>query len=192
MATYFLDPDPVPSSYSQAYANDTIFVLDFDAGNSVVAVSNVSNVVITPYQRGVVVTANGGGILFSGAWSQGNTENIVYYDRPYGNDIQNVANVKYAFSEVPPDKYVTGINYSYASDTTASISFTANFVSGGSQSFATTKLIRFDTLAAYNFIINYYKDYITSNVYLANTYNVDVTWAKIDTSSITTDKEGYI
>lgn len=192
MATYFLDPDTLPDSYSQAYANDYIYVLDFDAGNSVVAVSNVSNVTITPYQRGVTVTANNTGILFSGAWSQGNTENIVYYDRPYGNDIQNVATVKYAFSEVPLEKFVTRVNYAYASDTTASISFTANFVSGGSQSFTTSKLIRFNVQAAYNFIINYYKDYITSNVYLANTYNVDITWAKIDSSSITTDKEGYI
>lgn len=192
MTTLFLDPATLPDSYSQVYANDYIYILDFDAGNSVVAVSNVSNVVISPYQRNVTVTANGGGIRFSGSWTQGNTENIVYYDRPYGNDIQNTATIKYSFDEVPPQKFVTQVNYAYVGDTTATISFNANFVTGGNQSFTTSKVIKFNLGAAYNFIVNYYKDYISGNVYIANTYNTDITWAKVDSITIKTDKEGYI
>ena len=192
MVSLYLDPGSLPSSYSQAYANDTIYVLDFDAGNSVVAVSNVSNVIIIPSQRGVTVTANGGGILFSGAWSQGNTENIVYYDRPYGNDQSNVANIVYSYNDVPPEKYVTQVNYGTVGDVNASISFTASFATGNSQDFSTSKIISFSLGAAGNFIINYYKDYISGNVYLANTYNADVTWATVDSTTITIDTERII
>jgi hypothetical protein len=190
MATYSLTA--LADSYSQSSVSDYIYVYDEDAGNTVVSVSNVSNVVISPYQRGVTVTANGGGILFSGAWSQGNTENIVYYERPFGNDFQNTATVVYSYSAVPPEKFVTQINYTYVGDTTASISFTAGLVTGDSLNFSTNKTIRFSLQAAYDFIINYYKDYITANVFLANTYNTDVTWAKTDSTTIKIDKEGYI
>ena len=185
-----LDPSVLPDVYTWTYISDGVNVIDESSGNSIVAISNVTNVSFSVHQPNVVVSVVSNKVIFTGSYRSGNTENIVYLDKPNGCYGITPAYYAYSYDSVPPEKTVFWLNTGTTDDITVTHNFTVNYTAGGNGTFTIDRTVKKNITAAYNFLINYYQ-LTSANSYHANTYNVDATYLKADDANNTIDTERY-
>ena len=185
-----LDPSVLPTVYSWTYNTDGVNVIDETAGNAVVSIANVTNISFSVYQPNVSVSVVGDLITFTGSYRTGNTENIVYVDKPNGCYGITPEYYAYSYDSVPPEKFVFWLNTGTSDDVIVTHNFTVNYTAGGNGTFSIDRTVKKNLLAPYNFMMSYYQ-LTSANSHYANTYNVDATYLKSDDANNTVDTEKY-
>jgi hypothetical protein len=133
-------------------------VVDYDeiAGtNTNVAIANITNITFSVNQPDVTVNVANDRIWFNGFYTTGNTARILYFEPPYGNDIEDEPSVAFNFATVPPRKYVYKVEEPEPTGVIVTHSFTANYNGGGNGTFTIDRYVYPSIYAAYNFFINY-------------------------------------
>ncbi len=158
MTSRVLLPDVLPDAQTFTYISDYINVVDYDEtipSNTIVSINTVSNVTFSVSQPNVTISIGDNKIWFNGSYTTGNTDNIMYLEPPYGNDIQNTPSVAFSYDSVPPRKFVYKVNQSEPTGITITHTFKVNYNGGGNGTFTIDRFVYPNIYAAYNFFINY-------------------------------------
>lgn len=158
MTSRVLLPNVLPDAQTFTYISDYISVVDYDeiAGtNTNVAIANIVNITFSVNQPDVSLNVSNDRIWFNGYYTTGNTARILYFEPPYGNDLQNTPCVAYNFASVPPQKFVYKVEEPQPTGVTVTHSFTVNYNGGGNGTFTIDRFVYPSIYAAYNFFINY-------------------------------------
>lgn len=160
--TISLDPSVLPDAQTFVYTSDYVQVVDYDEltqTNTVIAVSNVSNISFSIGQPNVTITVANNKIWFNGYYTTGQSDAIKwveakYAPEAYGNDIANTPTIVYTFTGIPPRKYLYDILQANPAGVTVTHNFTAN-TGNGQQNFSIDRFVQPGLYYIYNFLLNY-------------------------------------
>ena len=158
MSGRILIPDVLPDAQTFIYISDFVEVYDYDSlipSNTLVAIDNVSSITYSVGQPNVSVTVSNNRIWFNGAYTTGNTENIMYFEPPFGNDIDDDPTIAFSYASVPPQKFVYRINQPEPEGVTVTHTLTVNYNAGGNGTFTIDRFVYPSIYTAYNFLLSY-------------------------------------
>lgn len=158
MTTRVLLPDVLPDAQTLIYISDYVQVVDYDeiAGtNTVVSINNVSNITYSIGQANVSISVGDNKIWFNGSYTTGNTDNIMYFEPPFGNDIENVPTIAFSYASVPPGKLIYRVNQPEPTGVTVTHTMNVSYNLGGSGTFTINRFVSPNLYTAYNFLLNY-------------------------------------
>lgn len=165
MTTRILIPNELPEAQTFIYISDYVQVYDYDEANvtnTLVTVSNVSNISFSVNQPNVTITVANNRIWFNGYYTTGESSTIKYFNPPYGNDITDTPQIAYDFNSVPSQKFIYEINQPAPTGVTVTHTFTVSYNGGGSGTHSINRFVINNVYAAYNFLSNY--QYYTGGV----------------------------
>lgn len=143
---------------TQASTNvsDYVTVVEDDGvSQTVIALANVENIVLSVSQPNLTISVNNDKIYFTGSYTAGGSATISYFNPPDGNELTELPTVVSRFEDVPPRKYVYRIDQPAPDGVTVNHTFTVNYEAGGNGTFSITRYVYPDINGAYNFLRNY-------------------------------------
>jgi hypothetical protein len=158
VTTRVLLPDVLPEAQTFTYISDFVQVVDYDpilGTNTVVAIDNVSNISYSVGQPNVSISVGDNKIWFNGSYTTGNTDNIMYFEPPDGNDIKDQPTISFSYGSVPPQKFVYKVNQPEPEGVTVTHTMNVSYNGGGNGVFTIDRFVYPSIYTAYTFLLNY-------------------------------------